>query len=519
MKPLLRKIFYWDSPVLRLASLFIWWGAFCIGWMKLMLWTSFKQLQVAFTRYDILCPATIIILVLGVGGLLLTHLNGLVFRPFRVLRISLWLLSVLVLGVWAVLPMVDQEVVEIIPGLALIGGRFGLWIAFFAQLVADTLHLFCQWRQTRQDERRNLKRSIAFGLSFAVFPLVAVMLPVILCPFYQRACRNYGEELRKHRDKPSQSATKAILDDLEAFKKIEQELTAAWQAGSYLDVFARWEGLHAETSGKWWLERRRLQLLVRLLRKGVPDDASLCQRIQTALQTAESAMKPLKRETVLWESDARRQTFIESGPFDEDEFVVFPILRVHFLHHKKPLAEVPVGLERLWHYLLLRRIDEFYELKVTSLDTPLEEMPALEARFDHWLNSFPWNYDEYAPNLKCMDGVGVHINRYADLYEMRDWQAACREATVGIAVHQYRLKHGEWPATLERLVPDFLPELPRDPFTNCALSMAPHPERENTLTIYSARKIGTDVRPDALLHKGFAVAEHSSISEHPETQN
>ena len=513
MKPLLRKIFFWDAPALRLASLFLWWGAFYFGWMKLMLWTSIEQLEVAFTHYDILCPAASIVFMMGVGFLLLTHLNGLVFRPFRILRLALWLLSLLMLGGWAVLPLVDPTVVESIPGLALIGGRFGLLIAFFAQLVADTVHLFCQWRRDGQDERSTLKRSIAFGLSFAIFPLVAVMLPVILCPFYQRACKNYGEELRKHRDRPSQSATQAILDDWEAFKQIEQELTADWQAGAYLDVFARWEGLREETSGKWWLERRRLQLLVSLLRRDIPDDASLCQRIQTALQTAESAMKPLKREYALWASDARRQTFMESGPFDEDEYIDISILQVHFPHRKKPLAEVPVGLERLWHYLLLRRIDEFYELKIASLDTPLEEMPTLEAKFDHWLNSFPWNYDIYAPNLRCMDGVGVHINRYADLYEMQDWQAACREAIVGVAVHQYRLKHGEWPATLEQLVPDFLPELPRDPFTTGALSMARHPKRENTLTIYSARKIGTDERPDALLHKGFSVTENSSIPE------
>jgi hypothetical protein len=53
------------------------------------------------------------------------------------------------------------------------------------------------------------------------------------------------------------------------------------------------------------------------------------------------------------------------------------------------LSEVPVGLERLWRYLLLKRIDEFYELKLKSLDTPQMKMGALEAQFDHWLRTYP----------------------------------------------------------------------------------------------------------------------------------
>jgi hypothetical protein len=515
MKSHLRKIFFWDEPALRLATLFIWWGAFYTSWMKFMLWTSMEQLQSAFTHYDNICPGAIIVLILTVGVLSLTHLHGLVFRPFRILRITLWLLSFLVLGIWAALPLVDEKVIEIIPGLALIGGRFGLLLAFCAQVVADAIHLFCKWRQSRKDEQNTLKRRIALGLSFVIFPMTAVMLPIVLCPFYKRACQQYGEELRKLRDYPSQAASKAICDDWEAFKKIEQELETAWKAGEYMDAFARWEGLRDETSGKWWLEQSRLQLLPRLLRKGIPDDALLCQRIQAALLTVEPAMKPLKRESVLLASDARRQAFIESGPFDEDVYLNFPIIRTHFQHHKKPLSEVPVGLERLWHYLLLKRIDEFYELKLKSLDTPQMEMGALEAQFDHWLNSVPWNYDVYAPNLKCMDGVGVHINRYADLYGMQDWQACCREAYLGIALHQYRLQHGKWPATLELLEPTFLPRLPRDPFTNASLKTAPHPELPDTITVYSERKTGTDTSPDELLRSGFPVAvtnQHTNAS-------
>ena len=515
MKTHLRKLFFWDAPAVRLASLFLCWGAFYFIWMQFMLWTSIEQLQAVFTHYDVICPVAILLLLLGMGGLFLTHMIGFAFRPFRAIRLFLWFLSFLILGIWVALPFVDEKVLEIVPGLAHIGGRLGLLAAFFSQLSADTLHLFCKWRLAGECEQNKMKHSIATGLSFAIFPLAAVMLPFILCPFYAKACKNYGEELRKLRDYPSQAASKAILEDWDAFKKTEQELKDAWKAGNYLNAFARWEDLKNETSGKWWLEQRRLQLLPSLLHEGIPDDALLCQRIQATLLTSESAMKPFKREYILWCSDTIRQAFMETGPFGEDELFVVSILRTYFRHCKKPLADVPLGLERLWHYLLLRRIDEFYELKLKSLDTPLDEMGTLEAKFDHWLASFPWNYDEYAPNTKCMDGVGVHINRYDDLYIMQYWQANCREAYVGIALHLYRLRHGEWPATLDMLVPEFLPKLPLDPFTNSSLKTAKHPKVPDTLTVYSERKQGTDALPDELLRAGFPVAENKpSINAH-----
>lgn len=39
-----------------------------------------------------------------------------------------------------------------------------------------------------------------------------------------------------------------------------------------------------------------------------------------------------------------------------------------------------------------------------------------------------------------------------------------RMAAVGLAMRLYAIDHGDWPDELERLVPDYLPALPRDPF-------------------------------------------------------
>jgi hypothetical protein len=35
---------------------------------------------------------------------------------------------------------------------------------------------------------------------------------------------------------------------------------------------------------------------------------------------------------------------------------------------------------------------------------------------------------------------------------------------VALAAERYRLRHGAWPTAATELVPDFLPELPLDPF-------------------------------------------------------
>ena len=529
-----------STPAWRLGTLFLWWGTFHLGWMVFMLWTNLEQARFRLVALSVLR------LVFGML-LLVTHLKGVAFRPLRGIRIFLWLFSIALFVGWAVIPIIDsidlysafglgytvvgtpryvlflkQVATEIHESLNACGntlseyaselealvGRTWLFVAFMAQLSADTLHIVWEWRGAERPSRPRLCRSVLVGCAFAALPLASVLYPVLSSSFQWKACEAYGNELRELRgNPPSQEESKARLDEREEFKKREEELESAWKAGAYSEVFGKWEALKEETTGKWQLEKNRLQLLPTLLRAGIPDDASLCQRIQATLQEADSEMRPLERAHVLWLSDTRRQTAIDTGAYLEDEFSPSPFIRMHFRHCLKPMAAVPIGMERLWRCLILRRIDKFFQLELQSLDTPLEDMPALEARFDRWLDSIPWNYNLEAPNTKCMDGVGVHINRYFDLYGVQFWQATCREASVGVALRQYRLQHGEWPADLEQLVPSFLPKLSCDPFNNGPLKVANHPKYPNALTVYSARKIGDDARPDELLHRGFPVAE------------
>jgi hypothetical protein len=63
---------------------------------------------------------------------------------------------------------------------------------------------------------------------------------------------------------------------------------------------------------------------------------------------------------------------------------------------------------------------------------------------------------------------------------------------VAIAAERYRLKYGQWPDKLETLVPEFLAEVPGDPFD------LPNPLRlvrtVDGLVVYS---IGWNLRDDA----------------------
>ncbi len=554
MKRLFHKFISWSTPGWRLATLFLWWGTLHLCMMVFLVWTNLEQI--------IHGRAIVLLAVLLATGLflLLSHIGGLAFRPLRGLRISLWIVSFLMLGIWAAMPFIASGLFDIhyrelqwsepdtawgivylkytlgeilkafchlqdvsepyIKELEPVFGRLWLFIAFLLQVAADGLHCACEWRVAKGDVRLKVRHGIVVGTCFALLPLASILCPVLLGHFQWKACEAYGKELRKIREAPSQDASKREYDDFMKFKKTEEELTNSWKAGRHSEVLAQWEALAQETKSKSWLEKRRLRLLPHLLCNGIPGDASLCKRIVSALQEAQNAMKPLERDSILWNNDVRRQAFMESGPFGEDEPFA-AIIAVFFKHYKKPLASVPAGLERYWETRLLRQTDVFYQLKLRALDTPLEKMGELEADFDRWLASMPWNYEVFAPNQKCLDGVGVHINRYADLYGMQYWQATCREAIVGIAVHQYRLAHHQWPATLELLVPSFLPELPCDPFTNGPLKIASHPKYKDAVSIYAERKTGDDSSPDDIIRIGFPVSLEYPLrsKEKPENKN
>jgi hypothetical protein len=62
-------------------------------------------------------------------------------------------------------------------------------------------------------------------------------------------------------------------------------------------------------------------------------------------------------------------------------------------------------------------------------------------------------------------------------------------ARAGLAAERYRMKHGDWPASLESLVPEFLDAVPIDPFTDAPLRFV---NDDRGLLIYSVDSDGTD---------------------------
>jgi len=92
--------------------------------------------------------------------------------------------------------------------------------------------------------------------------------------------------------------------------------------------------------------------------------------------------------------------------------------------------------------------------------------------------------------------------------------AEVRSAETAMAVERFRLIAGEWPATLDQLVPEYIRAIPEDPF-------APgHPLRmalgDQRLIIYS---VGPNQQDDGGDLKGMEPQDHGFILLHPAVRN
>ena len=67
--------------------------------------------------------------------------------------------------------------------------------------------------------------------------------------------------------------------------------------------------------------------------------------------------------------------------------------------------------------------------------------------------------------------------------------ALVRCALVLLAVERYRLHHRRWPTNLTELTPQFLPQLPTDPYTGTPLGYRVH---ATGVTVYAVGPDGTD---------------------------
>ena len=95
-----------------------------------------------------------------------------------------------------------------------------------------------------------------------------------------------------------------------------------------------------------------------------------------------------------------------------------------------------------------------------------------------------WDEDAWLPRR-----LGFFNGRLWLFEEAAAAVARARATDAGIAVHRFRLARERLPANLEELVPEFLPEVPRDPFTGELLH---YHVRKDEYVVYSIGKNRSD---------------------------
>jgi hypothetical protein len=81
-------------------------------------------------------------------------------------------------------------------------------------------------------------------------------------------------------------------------------------------------------------------------------------------------------------------------------------------------------------------------------------------------------------------------------------EVAKQIVVVAMALRRYQFKHGNYPAKLNSLAPEFLSTVPLDPVDGQPLSY--HPNADRTFLLYSVGENGADDGGDSSLEKGVA---------------
>lgn len=113
--------------------------------------------------------------------------------------------------------------------------------------------------------------------------------------------------------------------------------------------------------------------------------------------------------------------------------------------------------------------------KIKYIDLMSDAIEAASEPWDEVLANEPWKKNWNPNSRNPFDGLVGSVFPAID----NCYLAAARQETkstaldAAIAVELYQREHGEPPATLEALVPDYLPAVPIDPFSGKALSYKP----------------------------------------------
>ena len=139
-----------------------------------------------------------------------------------------------------------------------------------------------------------------------------------------------------------------------------------------------------------------------------------------------------------------------------------------------------------------------------TIRTRLESLGAMKQREYLWRrHAFPWTlwiqgYDLW--NWKLQGWVSRYDQPTSHLdVEDHIWLAKFDLLRIEIALHAYRLKHGQYPATLQAIVSPDLPFLPPDPHTGRAFLY------RHTKLGYDCYSTGPDGRDDGGVRAGWTM--------------
>lgn len=195
------------------------------------------------------------------------------------------------------------------------------------------------------------------------------------------------------------------------------------------------------------------------------------------------------------------QTIDRSGRFDALDGIQLTV------------KETPGGSILLDCNVLLRNMNETYNDSVAALKLPtlVQQREALIALEDTLGQRAKQR--GLAVDYTFLDGYGLafkfgrrratsegaadvmaalsieHLKGVANV-EFRN-EARHRLASTGFAIAEYRAVHGDYPVTLDALVPDYLASIPADPFTGESIRYAFNADR-GTFLVYSLGENGVD---------------------------
>ncbi|MCO6043839.1 hypothetical protein NG895_07955 [Aeoliella sp. ICT_H6.2] len=147
-----------------------------------------------------------------------------------------------------------------------------------------------------------------------------------------------------------------------------------------------------------------------------------------------------------------------------------------------PIYQAWIGDNELEFLQLMRDLDEGIEADWQGALALNNLHPALDwqdAQRSAPLGRGAW----FAPSL-CANKLATDVPIFAE------GQARASAAAAGIAAARFHHKNDQWPASLDEMVPEFLDELPMDPFTGEPLKMIGTGEE---ITIYS---VGPNLKDD-----------------------